>query len=159
VNLASGKVSFLTPVQYANSIFRKSIFSDRHVDCQYKRFVPKKSLQQFRTRKLCSRNQPCHKRDHSSKRDRSLRLGFSLVCCGVCCSALQCLATLSLQSVLCCIVLQCVLRRVAVSCRSGRVMCVIVCCSVLQLVLQYTAESRRHCLAVFVNQVFYNCVV
>jgi len=25
-----------------------------------------------RTRKLCSRNQPCHERDHSSKRDRSL---------------------------------------------------------------------------------------
>ena len=27
---------------------------------------------------LISRNQPCHKRDHSSKRDRSLRLRFSL---------------------------------------------------------------------------------
>ena len=39
VNLASGKVSFLTPVQYANSIFRKSIFSDRHVP---KKRCPKK---------------------------------------------------------------------------------------------------------------------
>jgi len=38
------------------------------------------SLQnKFRTRKLCFRNQPCHERDHSSKRDRSLRLGFSLL--------------------------------------------------------------------------------
>ena len=33
----------------------------------------------FRTRKLCSRNQPCHERDHISKRDRSLRLDFSLI--------------------------------------------------------------------------------
>ena len=32
----------------------------------------------FRTRKLYSRNQPCHKRDHSSKRDHNLSLRFSL---------------------------------------------------------------------------------
>ena len=33
----------------------------------------------FRTGKLCSRNQSRHERDHSSKQDRSLRLGFSLL--------------------------------------------------------------------------------
>ena len=36
-------------------------------------------LNKFRTRKLCSRNQPCHERDHSSWWDRSLRQGISLL--------------------------------------------------------------------------------